>query len=140
MKCEKLDENYSIEISIERFPCLQVTFRVFTISKHRIDREQVGYAYVDVYTKGTYNLPRKSAIWTDIVITEKYYRQGMGSKIVKFAIAYLRKIGIEQIFGKISVTDDTKRAIAFWRKNGFKIIMYEKPEGDVARIKLQLAK
>ncbi|MGD6851113.1 MAG: N-acetyltransferase family protein [Candidatus Bathyarchaeia archaeon] len=138
MNTEKLNESYIIEISIERYPCLQLTFRVFTTSKHRIDREEVGYAYVEVFGKGSDDLPPKSAYWTDIVIHEKYYRQGIGSKIVKFTIPCLKKYGVQQIFGKISVSDDANRAIAFWRKNGFEIFLYKEPKGNIAEIKFRI--
>lgn len=117
----RLDENYKIEVKTTRTPVLQYDFLVFN------RRGQVAYAFIEVSREkrpSEENISINEAYWIDIVVNESFWRQGIGSKTVQFIIQFLIERGVKRILGNISSTDDTNRAIYFWRKNGFFVNIY----------------
>lgn len=90
----------------------------------------------------------KTAEWMDIVIGQerssvlsdfifptadastepsdlKFRNKGIGSKVVRFMLEYLKERGIEEVHGDISKFDDVTKATDFWKKNGFEVTPYE---------------
>lgn len=94
----------------------------------------------------------KKAEWADIIIGSdaefimlnipnpdypfrRLRGKGIGSKVVRLVLAYLRQNGIEEVYGEISDRDIFEKASNFWRKNGFIVASYHKPKGPfLARI------
>jgi len=59
----------------------------------------------------------------------KFRNMGIGSKTVQFMLGYLKRNGIEEVYGEISMRDNAGKAQNFWNKNGFKVTPYGKPSG-----------
>ena len=85
---------------------------------------QVGDSAIWVWSK-------ECAEWLDIKINERSRRRGIGKKIVKFAVGYLKENGVKTVWGEISRVDEVDKVIKFWKENGFSVNLYPQPKGCI---------
>lgn len=82
---------------------------------------------------------KERAEWLYIKINEGLRGRGIGKKIVKFAIDYLKENGVKLIWGEISCVDNVDKVIKFWKANGFRVNFYPQPKRHiVAEINLAI--
>jgi len=58
----------------------------------------------------------------------KFRNMGIGSKTVQFMLGYLKQNGIEEVYGEVSRRENVEKTLNFWRKNGFALTPYDKPD------------
>ena len=85
--------------------------------------EIIGYiiakieAYPPVYLLKTYG-----AIY-DILVTSKYRRKGIGSKLFQAALIWFQSLGIQRI--ELSIVPQNIESSSFWKKLGFQDYMHK---------------
>jgi ribosomal protein S18 acetylase RimI-like enzyme len=87
---------------------------VLPYTKSDKKRKEIGIAKITIDGK-------KNAVLHDICVDSLYRRRGIGSKILKFTVAYLQDGIAEIIKGDTRVIDDQQIVIKFFLKNGFTV-------------------
>ena len=88
---EKIDKDKKLSLAVRRQPTYtSLKIKVFRI-KNGTDKEleEIGHADVQV--------ERKSADWCEIIIEPMYRNKGIGSKVVKLMVDYMKDIRVKEV-------------------------------------------
>lgn len=130
----KIDANLKLKVLDYSMRCT----RSDSITIYPLERQKNG-EWMQVGDSAIYVWSREHAEWVDIKINDRSRGRGIGKKIVKFAVGYLKENGVKAICGEISSVDEIDKVIKFWKENGFSVNVYPQPKGNfVAAINLTL--
>ena len=88
-------------------------------------KKRIGFASMGI--KGN----EKRAELLDILVEFYYYRhKGIGSKMLRLMEDFYKDNKAQEFFGNINAAKIKKKAIYFYKKNGYDIIEEKSPEGD----------
>ncbi len=128
-----IDRDLRVQIIVNPHPGRSLVMFTFLPLTKQIDAKwhKAGLVNVDVLGK--------KAIWGYIRIHESSRGKGIGSKTVKFIIAFLKSKGVKEVWGEIRDDNQQEKVIKFWKKNGFSVEVYPQPKGDfVAKINFSI--
>ena len=122
----KIDANLKFKVLDYSLRCT----RSNSITIYPFERQENG-EWMQVGDSAIWVWDKECVEWLDIKISEPSRRHGVGKKIVKFAVDYLKACGVKAMWGEISRVDEVDRVVKFWKENGFSVDLYSQPKGCI---------
>jgi GNAT superfamily N-acetyltransferase len=133
---EILDKNTVLTLKISELSGRHTFFDVKAFLTEGVtlkDIKEIGKACISVDGK-------KCAKLLDIYVNKSYRHRGIGSKMLKLMVDYITDGTAKEVHGDITASEDLRKAIDFYTKNGFIIDEFVLSEGKHTVVNLALNK